>query len=97
MTTETLLRHPPAGRDPYAWQFERSAAELFLTYCASTALARAADPALQQVAIPASLSVAADCGLILLDRPEAARLALFILTPAGQADACPARLRRRGW
>lgn len=86
LTSGADSARPPAGRDPYAWQFERGAAELFLTYCTSTALARAADPALQQVAIPASLSVAADCGLILLsDRPEAARLALFILSPAGQA------------
>lgn len=77
---------PPAGRDPYAWQFERGAADLFLTYCTNARLARAADPTLQEVAIPSTLAVAADYGLVLLsDRPEAARLTLFILSPAGQA------------
>lgn len=77
---------PPAGRDPYAWQFERGAADLFLTYCTNAVLARAADPSLRQVAVPEALSVAADYGLVVLsDRPEAARLGLFILSPAGQA------------
>jgi ABC-type molybdate transport system substrate-binding protein len=40
---------------------------------------------LRQIAVPPALSVAADYGLVLLsDRPEAARLGLFILSPAGQ-------------
>ncbi|PZW42303.1 molybdenum ABC transporter molybdate-binding protein [Humitalea rosea] len=77
---------PPPGRDSYAWQFERGAADIYLAYCTNALLARAADPSLQQIAVPAALSVAADYGLILLsDRPEAARFALFILSPAGQA------------
>lgn len=76
---------PPAGRDPYAWQFERGAADLFLTYCTNVALARAAAPALRQVDVPEALAVAADYGLVVLsDRPEAARFALFVLSPAGQ-------------
>ena len=77
---------PPAGRDPYAWQFERGAADLFLTYCTNAALARAADPSLRQVQVPEALAVAADYGLVVLsDRPEAARFALFLLSPEGQA------------
>ena len=77
---------PPAGRDPYAWQFERDAADLFLTYCTNAALARAAEPSLRQVAVPEALAVAAEYGLVVLsDRPEAARFALFLLSPAGQA------------
>ena len=76
----------PSGRDPYAWQFERGAADLFLTYCTNAVLARAADPALRQVAIPETLAVAADYGVVLLsDRPEAAHLVLFLLSPVGQA------------
>jgi ABC-type molybdate transport system substrate-binding protein len=77
---------PPAGRDLYAWQFERNATDLFLTYCTNAVLARAADPSLRQVAVPESLAVGADYGLILLaDRPEAVRFAMFVLSPAGQS------------
>jgi ABC-type molybdate transport system substrate-binding protein len=76
----------PQGRDLYAWQFERNAADLFLTYCTNAVLARAADASLRQVAVPEALSVGADYGLILLsDRPEAVRFAMFLLSPAGQA------------
>jgi ABC-type molybdate transport system substrate-binding protein len=77
---------PPAGKDLYAWQFERGAADLFLTYCTNAVLARAADATLVQVAVPEALAVGADYGLIVLsDRPEASRFALFLLSPAGQA------------
>jgi molybdate transport system substrate-binding protein len=77
---------PPAGKDLYAWQFERGAADLFLTYCTNAVLARAADATLAQVAVPEALAVGADYGMIVLsDRPEAFRFALFLLSPAGQA------------
>lgn len=77
---------PPEGRDLYAWQFERGAVDLFLTYCTNAVLARAADPSLRQVAVPEALAVGADYGVILLsDRPEAVRLVLFLLSPPGQA------------
>lgn len=77
---------PPAGKDLYAWQFERGATDLFLTYCTNAMLARAADPMLAQVAVPEALAVGADYGLIVLsDRPEAFGFALFLLSPAGQA------------
>ncbi|HYI82264.1 MAG TPA: substrate-binding domain-containing protein, partial [Acetobacteraceae bacterium] len=76
----------PSGRDPYAWQFECGAADLFLAYCTNAALARAADPSLREVPLPEALAVAADYGLVVLsDRPEAARFALFVLSPDGQA------------
>jgi ABC-type molybdate transport system substrate-binding protein len=77
---------PPAGRDLYAWQFDRNAADIFLTYCTNAVLARAADPSLRQVGVPSALSVAADYGMILLsDRPEATQFAMFLLSPAAQA------------
>ena len=77
---------PPAGRDLYAWQFERGAADLFLTYCTNAVLARAADASLVSVAVPDALDVRADYGLLLLtDRPHAVQFALFLLSPAGQA------------
>jgi ABC-type molybdate transport system substrate-binding protein len=74
------------GRDLYAWQFERGAADLFLTYCTNAVLARAAMPELQRVAVPDSLAVAADYGLVVLsDRPEAVRFGQFLLSPPTQA------------
>lgn len=77
---------PPPGLDAYAWQFQRDAADMFLTYCTNAVLARASNPALRQIAVPPALAVAADYGLVVLsDRPEAARLALFLLSPEGQA------------
>ncbi|WP_439594656.1 molybdate ABC transporter substrate-binding protein [Falsiroseomonas sp.] len=76
---------PPEGRDPYAWQFERDAADLFLTYCTNAVLARAADPRLQQVAVPPALEVAAEYGVVVLTpRPEAAGFVRFLLAPPGQ-------------
>ena len=76
---------PPAGRDLYAWQFERDAADLFLTYCTNAVLALRADPRLQRIEVPDALAVFADYGMLLLEpRAEAARLALFILSPQGQ-------------
>lgn len=86
LTGGTVSARPPQGRDLYAWQFERNAADIFLTYCTNAVLARIADPSLRQIAIPAGLSVAADYGMILLsDRPEATQFAMFLLSPAGQA------------
>lgn len=76
----------PEGRNPYAWVMTEGRADLFLTYCTNVVLARRDTPALRQVAVPPALAVGADYGLSLLapDRPAAARLALFILSPAGQ-------------
>lgn len=76
---------PPAGRDLYAWQFERDAVDLFLTYCTNAVLALRAEPRLTRVEVPEALAVFADYGMLLLQpRAEAARLALFILSPQGQ-------------
>lgn len=77
----------PEGRNTYAWVMESGQADLFLTYCTNAVLAHAEVPGLQVVAVPAPLAVGADYGLIVLDGapPEAWRLALHILSPAGQA------------
>lgn len=78
---------PPEGRNPYAWVLDSDQADLFLTYCTNAVLARKEVPDLQIVQIPEPLSVGADYGLIVLDGapPEAWKLALHILSPAGQA------------
>lgn len=78
---------PPEGRNAYAWVVESGQADLFLTYCTNAVLAKAEVPALEIVQVPPELSVGADYGLVVLDgAPEDAwRLALYILSPEGQA------------
>jgi molybdenum ABC transporter molybdate-binding protein len=77
----------PAGRNLYAWVMTEGRADLFLTYCTNAVLARADTPALGIVDVPPALAVGADYGLtVMRGAPESAwRLALFILSPAGQA------------
>jgi ABC-type molybdate transport system substrate-binding protein len=77
----------PEGRNLYAWVLEEGRADLFLTYCTNARLARGENAALQTLAIPAPLAVGAEYGLIVLapERPEAWRLAAFILAAEGQA------------
>ncbi|WP_340119457.1 molybdate ABC transporter substrate-binding protein [Pelagibius sp. 7325] len=76
----------PDGRNPYGWVMESGQADLFLTYCTNAVLARKEVPGLKIVAVPPALAVGADYGLIVLDGApaEAWRLALHILSPAGQ-------------
>ncbi len=78
---------PPEGRNAYAWVLDSAQADVFLTYCTNAVLARKEVPELQIVQIPEALSVGADYGLIVLDSapPEAWKLALHILSPAGQS------------
>ena len=77
---------PPEGRNAYAWVLDSDQADLFLTYCTNAVLARGDQPDLQIVQVPPELSVGADYGLIVLEDapPEAWRLAMHILSPAGQ-------------
>ena len=58
-----------------------------LTYCTNARLAAAEVAGLKTVQLPEELAVGAEYGLIVLDaeRPEAWRLAMFILAPDGQA------------
>lgn len=77
---------PPAGRNLYAWFFEKDRVDVFLTYCSLALAARAAMPELRAVEAPQPLSVGADYGLVVLkDAPAAAyRFALFVLSVDGQ-------------
>ena len=76
----------PEGRNPYAWVMTENRADVFLTYCTNAVLAKADTPDLEVVAVPEALSVGADYGLTVIspEKPAASRLALFILSPAGQ-------------
>jgi ABC-type molybdate transport system substrate-binding protein len=76
---------PPPGKSVYAHVMEQRQADVFLTYCTNAVIAAREVPGLKIVSIPPALSVGADYGLVVLsDRPEAGRLALFILSDAGQ-------------
>jgi molybdate transport system substrate-binding protein len=77
---------PPAGKSVYSFVMEQRKADVFLTYCTNAVVAAREVPGLKIVSIPPALAVGADYGLVVLsDRPEAARLALFILSAPGQA------------
>jgi ABC-type molybdate transport system substrate-binding protein len=78
---------PPMDRNAYGKFMEDGAADLFLTYCTNAVLAQAEVKTAQIVALPDALAVGADYGLTIVNgaRPEAARLAMYILSPAGQA------------
>jgi molybdate transport system substrate-binding protein len=78
---------PPEGRNTYGWVMAEDRADLFLTYCTNAVLAQEEAPDPQIVAVPEELSVSADYGLVVRKDapPQAWRLALFILSPEGQA------------
>jgi ABC-type molybdate transport system substrate-binding protein len=76
----------PEGRNQYGWVMGEKKADVFLTYCTNAVLAQKEVPALKIIKIPEELSVGADYGLIVRNGAsnEAWRLALYILSPAGQ-------------
>lgn len=78
---------PPEGRNAYAWVLDSDQADVFLTYCTNAVLAQKELPTLQIIQVPEALSVGADYGLIVLNDapPEAWKLAMHILSPAGQS------------
>jgi molybdenum ABC transporter molybdate-binding protein len=77
---------PPKGRTAYGWHVAEGRADIFLTYCTNAMAARGEHPGQQVVQLPDALAVGADYGMtVMADAPAAAyRLAMFILSPAGQ-------------
>lgn len=76
---------PPKDRSVYGMLVEQGRADIFLTYCTNALLAQREVPALRIVQVPEPLAVAADYGLtVMQDSSAGARLATFILSPAGQ-------------
>jgi molybdate transport system substrate-binding protein len=78
---------PPTDRNLYGLLVERGEADIFLTYCTNAVQAKREIDALRIFALPPELAVGADYGLTVLNaaRPEAARLAFYMLSPEGQA------------
>ncbi|MGI4797873.1 MAG: substrate-binding domain-containing protein [Janthinobacterium lividum] len=76
---------PQPGKSPAATIFLADRADGLLYYCSGTASAAREVPGLVSVPVPETLEVGPVYGLaILSDWPEAARLALFMLSEAGQ-------------
>jgi ABC-type molybdate transport system substrate-binding protein len=77
---------PPAGLSAYGWLMREGRADLFLGYCTNAAIAAAEVPGARVVQLPDALAVGAEYGLVVPgERPAAARLGLFLLSPEGQA------------
>lgn len=78
---------PPPDRSQYGDLVARKQADIFLTYCTNTLIARRDFPELVSVAIGPELSVGAEYGLtVVRGSPEPAwRFAWFILSDDGQA------------
>ena len=77
---------PQPGHSPQASVFLGQHADLLLYYCSGVAPAVREVPGLVVLPVPDALEVGPVYGLAVLSaRPEAARLALFMLSAAGQA------------
>lgn len=78
---------PPAdGSSAYAAALAAGRADVFITYCTNAAQARAEQPALQVLEIPAAVNVAATYGVALLPPggPGARAFIAFVRSEAGQ-------------
>lgn len=77
---------PQPGHSPAATIFLGDHADALLYYCSGTAAAAKEVPGLVSLSVPNALEVGPVYGLaVLSNRPEAARLALFMLSDRGQA------------
>jgi molybdate transport system substrate-binding protein len=81
-----MLAVPAGTPNAVAWLLAEKQIDVFLSYCTNGHQAEAALSGITTVELPPALAVTANYGLTMLNdaRPEAARLALFILSPAGQ-------------
>lgn len=77
---------PPPGRNVYGELVATGQADVFITYCTNATAARREHPALQVLAVPEAINVAARYGLALLRPVDAAAQAYaqFLLGPEGQ-------------
>ncbi|MBL0143701.1 MAG: molybdate ABC transporter substrate-binding protein [Betaproteobacteria bacterium] len=78
---------PPKDRTVYGAIVAKGQADVFLTYCTNAILAKKEEPQLQVIAIPASLNVGADYGMVVMKnaQPAGVRFADFLLSPEGRA------------
>ena len=86
LTGSTTSATPPAGRTVYGWHVAEGRADIFLTYCTNAMAAKKENPEQQIVALPDSLAVGADYGLMVIAGSSSAaqQFADFIMSSAGQ-------------
>ena len=78
---------PPAGRNPYGWHVAEGRADIFLNYCTAAAVAARENPGQQIVALPETLAVGADYGLVVMNgAPEAAHAFARIHSRGGRSE-----------
>ena len=81
------LAIPPTAGNAVAWLFGEKRADVFLSYCTGGSAVTADLPGATVMPLPPSLAITADYGLTILkgsNKDEAAKLVMFILSPAGQ-------------
>ena len=76
----------PAGISAYGFHISSGNADIFLSYCTNARDAAREVPGATTIALPPELAVGAEYGMVVLsDAAPAARFALFVLSPPGQA------------
>ncbi len=79
---------PPASpdRNVYGERLAEGSADIFLAYCTNAGAIAREQPAIRMLPMPEALAVGADYGLTLVNgaSPNAAKLAMFILSAEGQ-------------
>jgi len=77
----------PDGLNVYGHKLASGAADIFLAYRTNAPVIAREQPGIRMVALPAELAVGAEYGLTVLNgaSPNGYRLAMFILSPEGQA------------
>lgn len=77
---------PPPDRSLYGMLVADGKADVFLTYCTNAILAKKEEPRLQVIAIPESLNVGADYGMVVMKvaKPAGARFSEYLLSAEGQ-------------
>lgn len=76
----------PTGVNVYGHKIASGEADIFLAYCTNAQPLAQEQPGIRLVRLPPALAVGADYGLTVLNSasPNGYRLAMFILSPAGQ-------------
>jgi ABC-type molybdate transport system substrate-binding protein len=79
---------PPQGTNLFAWLMRENRTDIFIAYCSAGPDFLAQLPDAKLVSLPPALATGADYGLTVLAgaSPNAAPLALYILSQAGQAS-----------
>jgi ABC-type molybdate transport system substrate-binding protein len=81
-----MVSPPPGVNNALAWLITEKQIDVILSYCTNGHQAEKALTGISTIELPPELAITASYGMTILNsaHPEAARLAMFILSPAGQ-------------